>query len=150
MTQEYVGTKIVTAWKQDGGPKVQVCGRDCVTGGESCNGYCVGENPHPKSLAQVPGYTVKADGVQAWMPEAEFNAIYTPIGQVSDMPEWQQRLIAEKAQLDSRRSALANFISNSAAFKALPEYERYLMGEQSELMLRLSITLGHRIDNIKQ
>jgi hypothetical protein len=57
----------------------------------------------------------------------------------------QERVIAEKADLDERLQKLAAFMGGEV-FDALPEEDRYLMQLQSSVMLSLSMLLGKRIE----
>lgn len=148
MTQEYVGTKIVTAWEQEGGPKVQVCGRDCTEGSPNCNGYCTGKAAHPQLIAPVPGYAVKyADGYVSWSPKDVFEAAYVAIGHVSHLPEFHQRLVSEAAQLNDRVQRLAVF-TGGKVFDALPEEDRTLLLKQCSAMLEYLETLTKRIERL--
>lgn len=148
MTQEYVGTKIVTAWKQEGGPKVQVCGRDCTEGAPNCNGYCTGKSPHPQLIAPVAGYAVKtSEGNIGWMPEAEFEKAFVAIGHVSHLPDFQQRLAAEAAQLGERVKKLTAF-TTTEAFNALDAVERQLLLNQQSAMIDYLEILAARIERL--
>lgn len=145
MTQDYIGTKQVTAWPQQGGPKVRVCGRDCSQGDSSCNGYCAGKADHPPALEQVPGYAVKyADGYVSWSPKDVFEEAYVCIGHVSGRPAHQQRVIGEKAQLDDKIEKLSAFIG-SPGFNSLAQPERHRLEHQGALMRSYSNVLGERI-----
>ena len=57
---------------------------------------------------------------------------------------YQQRVVEEKAELDSRISSLTAFMPTET-FKGLPEAERRRMGRQWWLMTELSQVLGERI-----
>lgn len=150
MTQEYVGTKIVTAWPQEGGPRVQVCGRDCKEGEPNCNGYCTGKAPHPQEIAPVAGYAVKyADGYVSWSPKEVFEAAYVAIGQVGHLPQFQQRLVAEAAQLNDRVQKLTAF-TQTEAFNALDAVERQLLFNQQSAMLDYLEILATRIERLAQ
>ena len=145
MTQEYVGTKIVTAWKQDGGPKVQVCGRDCTEGSPSCNGYCTGKSPHPQLIAPVAGYAVKtSEGNIGWMPEAEFQKAFVALGNVAGLPDYQQRVVAERATLIDNIAKLQAF-TETDGYSELLHYEQDLLTKQLKQMGELAETLTERI-----
>jgi hypothetical protein len=56
----------------------------------------------------------------------------------------QQRVVAEKTELDARCEKLAAFI-NGAIFQTMPEAERTRLERQHTLMTELSAILGERI-----
>lgn len=57
----------------------------------------------------------------------------------------QARVMAEKAELDARATALSNFIGTSPAFLTIPAAEQVRLKEQCEIMWQLSEVLGRRI-----
>jgi hypothetical protein len=115
VTQEYIGTKQVTAWPQEGGAQVLICGIGCKEGDEKCNGYCTGGTERAPKADPFPGYAVKyADGYTSWSPQDVFEAAYVAIGHVSGLPAFHQRLIGEKAQLDDRLNKLRTAINDNA------------------------------------
>ena len=57
----------------------------------------------------------------------------------------QQRLVAEKADLDARLSKLDAFIIDNPSFLALPDAERDRLSRQSKTMAIYSDLLGERI-----
>lgn len=61
------------------------------------------------------------------------------------MPEWQQRVIAEKAELDYRLDGLRKFLPSDVCLN-LPFDERCSLQRQQVLMAQLSIVLGERIE----
>lgn len=145
MTKDYIGTKQVTAWPQLGGPKIRVCGHSCHEDGEHCNGYCTGKAAHPPKLEQQQGYAVKyEDGYISWSPKDVFEAAYLPIGNIGHLPAHQQRVVAEKAQLDDKLLKLRKFISQDL-FKTLPDIERELLTTQAGAMTEYSDILAQRI-----
>ena len=87
MTQEYVGTKIVTAWEaesKDGQP-----------------GYSV----------------KYADGYISWSPKKAFEEAYLPLGNISHRAPHEQRVIAEAEQLADRLRKLEGFMATPAFSK---------------------------------
>mgnify|MGYP003145276942 CR=1 FL=1 len=99
----------------------------------------------PQQKEGKPGYGVKySDGYTSWSPKEQFEESYLDIGHVSGKPAFLQRLIGEKAQLDSNFKKLDAFISGDA-FAALDFDQKDLMREQLELMQCLSDCLGKRI-----
>lgn len=146
MTQEYIGTKIVTAWEQLGGPKVRVCGRDCKEGEPNCNGYCTGKADHPATIEQVPGYAVKyPDGYVSWSPKAVFEAAYVPMGQTGHLQPHQQRVVGELAELDNRLVKLKAFVELNKSNPAFPAYEMSLLRAQIPAMEKLATILEERV-----
>jgi len=61
------------------------------------------------------------------------------------MKPFQLRVIAEKAELDIKLSALKDFINNSPMFWEVTEDERQRMECQEEVMTEYSRILGVRI-----
>jgi hypothetical protein len=61
------------------------------------------------------------------------------------MQDWQQRVIDEKRDLDTRLAKLDHFMQ-APGFLALDGPVRNLMHEQHDLMGRLSVVLGRRIE----
>lgn len=62
------------------------------------------------------------------------------------MEAWQDRVIAEKRELDEKIVKLAEFISGNASFDVLPTEERGLLRAQRDTMLDYSDILKQRID----
>lgn len=63
-------------------------------------------------------------------------------------PDWQVRVIEEKAQLDERRGRLDLFIG-SGTYARIEDEDRALLLTQAELMKELSRVLGDRIKRFK-
>lgn len=61
------------------------------------------------------------------------------------MSPHQERVVAEKAELDTRATALSNFIGNSPVFPTLDAAEQERLREQNDVMWRYSEILGARI-----
>ena len=146
MTQEYIGTKQVTAWEQNGPKKIKVCGVDCKQGGASCNKYCTGESDHPPAADVQPGYAVKyPDGYVSWSPKAVFEAAYLAIGHIGHMPAHQQRVIGEHVQLADRLDQLRSFIG-TPLFEGLAGAEKDRLRLQADAMGVYLGVLSLRID----
>lgn len=60
-------------------------------------------------------------------------------------PEYQQRVIDEKAELDKRAAKLSDFIGLSPLFDSIDPAEQERMKEQNDLMWQYSEVLGARI-----
>lgn len=57
----------------------------------------------------------------------------------------QQRVVTEKAELDTKATALSEFIGNSPIFNTLDPAEQERLREQCEVMWQYSEILGARI-----
>lgn len=146
MTQDYIGTKQVTAWEQNGPKKIKVCGVDCKQGDASCNKYCAGESDHPPAADVEPGYAVKyPDGYISWSPKAVFEEAYLAIGHIGHMPAHQQRVIGEKAQLNDRLDKLDRFI-HAPAFADIPDAEQVRLLRQYISMNEYFSALCDRVE----
>lgn len=84
-------------------------------------------------------------GYISWSPKEQFEAAYLPIGDVSGLPAHQQRVIAEKAELDAKRTKLNGFYSTTL-FHELPESEQSRLLSQGVAMRTYSEILGARIE----
>ena len=114
----YVGTKIIQASPESKGP---------LPHGEE--GYAV----------------IYEDGYRSWSPKAVFEAAYIEIGDVSGLPPHQQRVVAERAQLDDKREKLHAFMNGNSFFAVCDESERMRMHAQANAMARYSEALESRI-----
>lgn len=113
MNEQYVGTKIVTAWAQE---------KD----GQA-------------------GYSVKySDGYTSWCPKQQFEEANIVIGHIDHLPLHQQRVMAEKAQIDDRLGKLNVFCAGSF-FKALPKDEQERLDRQREAMTAYTMILLERV-----
>lgn len=61
------------------------------------------------------------------------------------MEPYQQRVLDEKAELETRAKALSAFIGTSEVFAGLPEEEQKLLREQCEVMWQYFEILEKRI-----
>lgn len=84
-------------------------------------------------------------GYISWSPKAQFDVAYIEIGDVTGMPAHQQRVVAEKAQLDTKAKALSNFIGLSLIFDTLDAAEQERLKMQNDVMWQYSEILGVRI-----
>jgi uncharacterized protein len=66
------------------------------------------------------------------------------------MTEWQQRVIAEKAELDDRLEKLDEFINTSPRHEALHPAEQQRLRSQRYFMKGYSDALDHRIDHFQE
>ncbi len=57
----------------------------------------------------------------------------------------QQRVVAEKSELDKKATALSNFIGNNPAFENIDSEEQERLKEQNDIMWQYSEILGARI-----
>ena len=84
-------------------------------------------------------------GYISWSPKAQFDAAYLAIGDVSGLPPHQQRVVAEKAELDDKRGKLFTFVNSKNFFSLCDEAERNRMADQANAMARYSEALESRI-----
>lgn len=63
------------------------------------------------------------------------------------MEAYQERVIAEKNELDERATKLSDFIGLSPEFEKIAPEEQERMKVQNDLMWQLSEVLGQRIRN---
>jgi len=61
------------------------------------------------------------------------------------MQPHQQRVVDEKAELDTKAKALSEFIGTNPVFETLPQDEQNRLREQCEVMWQYSEILGKRI-----
>lgn len=137
--QTYIGTKLVRATPMDRQDYNDV--RNWTLPGDENGddeGYLVEYLDGGKPNHQ--GY----EGYISWSPKAQFDAAYVPVGDVSGMPAHQQRVVAEKAELDSKLAKLTGFFS-TAVFHSLPESEQSRLLRQGVAMRAYSSILGARV-----
>lgn len=72
----------------------------------------------------------------------DYEREYMPIFPV--LPDWQQRAMEEKAELDARLDKLCDFFG-TAAYRQLVDIERHLLSKQLEYMRDYAHILGIRI-----
>lgn len=61
------------------------------------------------------------------------------------MEAWQERVIAEKRELDEKIARLSEFIASNPTFDALPMQDKGLMNSQLLAMRSYSVALDFRI-----
>lgn len=96
----------------------------------------------------APNHTGYA-GYVSWSPKAQFDAAYIDIGDVSGLPPHQQRVVAEKAELDDNRMKLNTFMDGEKFHVVCDEAERIRMIDQYNAMTTYSKVLGERIAAFK-
>jgi hypothetical protein len=121
--QHYVGSKIIKAW-----PATRT----------------ITNESHSEGSVE-PGYAIEyADGYTSWSPKAVFEAAYLPLGNIEGMADYQQRVIAEKAENDAKLGRLATALNGNIRDKVgADEFNR--MCKQESIMRELSAVLGDRI-----
>lgn len=77
-------------------------------------------------------------------------ALDTPKEQSSILSTYQERVITEKMELDTKLKNLMGFIADNLAFTALSGRERDLLTSQAEAMTSYSVVLEKRIDAFKE
>ena len=138
--QHYVGTKIIKATPMTRGDYNVYRGWDIPADeNPEDTGYLVeyidgGQSNHPKH-----------DGYISWSPSAVFEGAYLPMGDVSDCPDWVQRLVAEKAQLDDRLVKLTAYLDKIEIVN--PHVLK--LREQQELMRSFSKLLAERLEMVR-
>ncbi|WP_211354874.1 crAss001_48 related protein [Azomonas agilis] len=87
-------------------------------------------------------------GYISWSPKEQAEKAYLPLGDLSFIPDWQQRVVAEKAQLDDRLAKLTHFLDKGqfqAIAQALPYEDLLILEYQKRLMTELAVVLQKRI-----
>lgn len=84
-------------------------------------------------------------GYISWSPKDVFERSYALV-LGADLPPHQQRVLAEKADLDGILSKLDAFILDNPLYRQLPGEEQDRLSRQSEAMAAYSGILGERID----
>lgn len=87
-------------------------------------------------------------GYISWSPKAQFDAGYLPLGKIDGMPAHQQRVIAEKAQLDEKLAKLGAALNGTLKGKVSAS-EFSLLCEQERVMREYSEILRRRIANFE-
>jgi hypothetical protein len=104
------------------------------------------KNYGPVEQQGQPGYTVVyPDGYTSWSPAAAFEGAYIEMGEVSGLPEHQQRVVGEKAQLDDKMKKLFAFMQTEKFQQLCDEPEQLRLIEQHHAMEAYSTLLGERI-----
>lgn len=83
-------------------------------------------------------------GCIQWMTSLEFKANHVDLGDISEKPEYQQRMIGELAQLNIKLTALQKY-TKSDLFLKLNFIDRDLLQEQCRLMSRYADVLTERL-----
>lgn len=83
-------------------------------------------------------------GYISWSPADVFERTYKPV-LGSGLPPHQQRVVAEKAELDDRLYKLDAFILDNPLFAKLPPEEQERLARQSQAMAVYSGILDERI-----
>ncbi len=86
-------------------------------------------------------------GYISWSPRGVFEGAYLKTGyEVAwNLPAHQQRVIAERAELQDRLEKLRKFMKESPVFQALPLLQRELLEDQERCMTEYSFILSARI-----
>lgn len=108
--QQFVGTKIITAWPQQG------------------------LNSQPGFGVQYE------DGYTSWSPREKFVKAYIPLGLIAHLSPHQQRVIAERAELTDRLQKLQAFFDTETyaelddAEKSRLTDQAIVMGELGQIL----------------
>lgn len=139
MTQHYVGTKQVI-----GLPMTRQAYNDYRGWQLPANENGADEGYLVEYVDGGPANDPRHVGYISWSPKDVFEGSYLPIGDVGSLPPHQQRVVAEKAQLDDKLSKLRAFMAREI-FKTLPELEQERLSIQANAMEVYSFVLGERI-----
>lgn len=136
MTQEYLSHRIVTAWS------------------EARHTGLIPEGA-PASYMGAPkaGFAVKDEqGVMEWYPAEDFNKFHIALGNISHLPLFQQRLLAEAAELRQRTDGLKGFLMSSVGKSAeelrMSPKQLILLNDQNLAMQNLLSILDARIEEM--
>ena len=100
----------------------------------------------PEARQDQPGYGIQhADGYQGWSPKELFEASSIVLGHIDDLEPYQQRLLAELAQLDQRINDLRSFLISGKAVQIAGVKEAEQMGLQLHAMELYSALLYQRV-----
>lgn len=121
MTQEYLSRKIVTAWRADRPGDIP-------------------EGAPEGSVGEIhEGYGVKYhDGYTSWCPRVKFEEDTLPLGNVSHLPLYQQRLLAETVELNQRSGSLGEFLESA---KTNPKVEASMSARGFELLKQQHVAM---------
>lgn len=82
-------------------------------------------------------------GYISWSPKRQFDEGYTEVSE--EVPEYQQRVISELAELRVRKVKLDKFMQDEG-FAVLPEADRRLLVDQSSAMQGYETVLAKRVE----
>lgn len=91
-------------------------------------------------------------GYISWSPKAQFDKAYIELPEgANQLQPWQQRVVAEHAELDAKGVKLFDFItSESDAYNKLDDQDKHLMAVQVTAMAHYSVALENRIARFTQ
>ena len=99
----------------------------------------------PENQQGRDGYAVKyADGYISWSPKDTFEEAYRPLGDIGHLEPWQQRVVAELAELKDKLGKLSMFMQ-SDAFKHSDQHSQHLLEQQYMCMASYADVLQERI-----
>lgn len=135
MTQEYLSRKIVTAWAEDRRGDLP---EDAEAGDEG---------------VMLAGYGVKYEnGHISWCPAPEFEQNSLALGNIAHLPAFQQRLLAETAELRQRTDGLSGYLTINAGKSAeelrMSPQQLTLLTAQNVAMQNLLKILDARIEDM--
>jgi len=137
----YIGTKIVKASPMSRAAyNAYCCGALILAGDGADDGYMVEYTDGGKP--NVTGHV----GYVSWSPKEQFDNAYIFVGDVDGMPAHQQRVLAEKAELDKKTEALSVFIEDNPLFGSLVQNEQDDLVVQHDYMSQYASVLASRIE----
>ena len=91
-------------------------------------------------------------GYISWSPKAAFDAAYLELPEgTSKLPAWQQRVVAELAEVEDRGEKLFGFVTTEGGvFDGLPAEVKQMMALQLQAMALYSTALEKRIAHFTQ
>lgn len=135
----FIGTKVLKAFPMTRGTYNQYRGWPAPEGeDQNVSGYLVeytdgGKPNHPDHKGYI-----------SWSPREQFDNAYYQFDMRGGLPPHQQRVVAEKAELDNRRVKLFLFLGTSI-YAGLEPAEQDRLQKQHSLMVDLSSVLQERI-----
>lgn len=100
----------------------------------------------PEARQDIPGYAVEyADGYRSWCPKDKFREVAIALGPISHLEPYQQRTIAELAQLIERMDTLERFLTTGNPAETIGLVESLLLIEQLEVMQEYAVVLRKRV-----
>lgn len=139
MTQHYVGTKQVI-----GLPMTRQAYNDYRGWQLPANENGADEGYLVEYVDGGPANDPRHVGYISWSPKDVFEGSYLAIGDVGSLAPYQQRVVAEKAQLDDKLTKLHAFFGG-ALFKTLPALDQEILSAQANAMREYSDRLAERI-----
>lgn len=136
----YIGTQMVIATSMSRGEYVRYLGFDLpeLENPEE-DGYLVEYTNQPPNHINHGGHI-------SWRPKKVFDTLHLDLGLIDDRPEYQQRVIGERAELHRKLHTLAQYMESPKSY-FIPKKELNLLRLQKESMECYLAILDKRIDD---